>query len=204
MNRCPWIHGFQPRQERHAGQCQGTSPKPANETQLSSHHPENKRQTTCCTRRICHHPRPRHQRAQDQEARRNRRSSLARPVPPPPPPFPLPRPSPLSPYNPSNTHSPSALDFTSIALTQNLALASEELSVSFRNAYGNTLKPHHSFMVKPIFSAAMSACPYRKDFYVKLGEDPAKVEAELRVWLASLEKILAILKGFLDRKEAKW
>jgi hypothetical protein len=59
-------------------------------------------------------------------------------------------------------------------------------------------------MVKPIFSAAMSACPYRKDFYVKLGEDQEKVMAELRVWLAALEKIIAVLKGFLERKEAKW
>ncbi|KAG0652750.1 Pleckstrin domain-containing family A member 8 [Hyphodiscus hymeniophilus] len=81
---------------------------------------------------------------------------------------------------------------------------SEELSTSFRNAYGSTLKPHHSFMVKPIFSAAMSATPYRKDFYAKLGDDIEKVAAELRIWLASLEKIIAILKGFLDRKEAKW
>lgn len=59
-------------------------------------------------------------------------------------------------------------------------------------------------MVKPIFSAAMSACPYRKDFYIKLGEDQEKVMSELRVWLASLEKIIAVLKGFLERKEAKW
>lgn len=59
-------------------------------------------------------------------------------------------------------------------------------------------------MVKPIFSAAMSACPYRKDFYVKLGEDQEKVMAELRVWLAALEKIIVVLKGFLERKEAKW
>jgi len=59
-------------------------------------------------------------------------------------------------------------------------------------------------MVKPIFSAAMSACPYRKDFYTKLGEDPEKVAAELRVWLAALEKNIAVLKGFLERKEAKW
>lgn len=59
-------------------------------------------------------------------------------------------------------------------------------------------------MVKPIFSAAMSACPYRKDFYSKLGEDQEKVLSELRVWLAALEKIIAVLKGFLDRKEAKW
>lgn len=59
-------------------------------------------------------------------------------------------------------------------------------------------------MVKPIFSAAMSACPYRKDFYVKLGEDPVKVDAELQLWLAALEKQVGILKEFLARKEAKW
>lgn len=59
-------------------------------------------------------------------------------------------------------------------------------------------------MIKPIFSAAMSAVPYRKDFYTKLGEDPEKVAAELRIWLAALEKIIAILKGFLDSKAAKW
>ncbi len=59
-------------------------------------------------------------------------------------------------------------------------------------------------MVKPIFSAAMSACPYRKDFYIKLGEDPEKVQAELLVWLAALEKIIAIMKAFLGTKEAKW
>lgn len=58
--------------------------------------------------------------------------------------------------------------------------------------------------MKPVFSAAMSACPYRKDFYAKLGEDQAKVESELRVWLEALTKQVAILKGFLDRKEAKW
>ncbi|TVY46667.1 Pleckstrin homology domain-containing family A member [Lachnellula occidentalis] len=97
-----------------------------------------------------------------------------------------------------------ALDFTSIALSQNMAVDTEELSTSFRNAYGNTLKPFHGFLIKPVFSAAMSACPYRKDFYAKLGEDQEKVLAELRVWLVALEKILAILKGFLDRKEAKW
>ncbi|TVY54923.1 Pleckstrin homology domain-containing family A member 8 [Lachnellula cervina] len=96
------------------------------------------------------------------------------------------------------------LDFTSIALSQNIAVATEELSTSFRNAYGNTLKPFHGFLIKPVFSAAMSATPYRKDFYAKLGVDQEKVLAELRVWLASLEKILAVLKGFLDRKEAKW
>lgn len=96
------------------------------------------------------------------------------------------------------------MDFTCIALTKNAASETEELSESFRNAYGATLKPHHSFLIKPVFSAAMSACPYRKVFYEKLGSDPAKVQAELRPYLKSLADIVAILKGFLDRKEAKW
>jgi hypothetical protein len=53
-------------------------------------------------------------------------------------------------------------------------------------------------------SAAMAATPYRKDFYAKLGDDPAKVAAEMKVWVEALETRLAILKAFLDRKEAKW
>ncbi|KAG6013870.1 hypothetical protein E4U54_006205 [Claviceps lovelessii] len=96
------------------------------------------------------------------------------------------------------------LDFTCSALSSNLADPSKELSDSFRGAYGHTLRPHHSFIVKPIFSAAMSACPYRKDFYAKLGSDDAKVQQDMRAYLAAMEKIVVILKGFLDSKEAKW
>ncbi|KAK3903124.1 hypothetical protein C8A05DRAFT_43605 [Staphylotrichum tortipilum] len=96
------------------------------------------------------------------------------------------------------------LEFTCIALTQNLANHEHELSESFRSAYGVTLKPHHSFLIKPVFSAAMSACPYRKDFYNKLGADEAKVHEEMRAYLAALENIVNILKAFMDSKEAKW
>jgi hypothetical protein len=59
-------------------------------------------------------------------------------------------------------------------------------------------------VVKPIFSAAMSATPYRKDFYSKLGDDDTKVQVELEKWLAALEKLVAILNTFLAKKEAKW
>jgi hypothetical protein len=105
----------------------------------------------------------------------------------------------------TNTFFPhSGLEFTCLALSSNIAATSEELSVSFRNAYGSTLKPFHSFLIKPIFSAAMSACPYRTDFYTKLGDDQAKVNAELTVWLKALEDQVNILKAFLARKEAKW
>ncbi|KAK0736138.1 HET-C2 [Apiosordaria backusii] len=95
------------------------------------------------------------------------------------------------------------LEFTCIALSKNVSSA-EELADSFRGSYSVTLKPHHSFLVKPIFSAAMSACPYRKDFYAKLGDDEQKVQEELRQYLVALEKIVNILKAFLDSKEAKW
>jgi Glycolipid transfer protein (GLTP) len=96
------------------------------------------------------------------------------------------------------------LDFTAQALRQNVDKPAEELSQSFRDAYGNTLKPHHSFVVKPIFSAAMSATPHRKDFYVKLGSDQTKVQEELKSWLVALEERVSILKQFLASKEAKW
>ena len=98
----------------------------------------------------------------------------------------------------------SGLDFTAQALRHNISNASDELSVSFRAAYTNTLKPHHSFMVKPIFSAAMSATPYKKDFYAKLAEDPAKGQEQLNTWLHALERQVTVLKTFQARKEAKW
>lgn len=96
------------------------------------------------------------------------------------------------------------LDFTCVAISRNIANPSEEVSDSFRTSYAATLKQYHSFLVKPIFSAAMSACPYRKDFYPKLGSPPELVTQELQAYFAALEKIVAILKGFLDSKDAKW
>ncbi|EAA63718.1 hypothetical protein AN3147.2 [Aspergillus nidulans FGSC A4] len=95
------------------------------------------------------------------------------------------------------------LEFTAKALRHNLDNGTE-LSDSFRDAYGKTLKQHHSFMIKPIFSAAMSATPYRKDFYAKLGSDEGKVKAALEREVAALEKRVEILKSFQERKEAKW
>jgi hypothetical protein len=50
----------------------------------------------------------------------------------------------------------------------------------------------------------MSACPYRKDFYSKLGADEAKVHEDMREYLAALDKIVTILKAFTNSKEAKW
>lgn len=96
------------------------------------------------------------------------------------------------------------LEFMCLALNANVNNKTEELATSFRNAYGTTLKPHHSFVVKPLFSAAMSACPARNDFYKKLGDDEAKVNELMQQYLAALDKIIGILKAFVNSKEAKW
>ena len=50
----------------------------------------------------------------------------------------------------------------------------------------------------------MSATPYRKDFYAKLGDDQSRVEKELAEWLSALEENVSVLKEFLGRKEAKY
>jgi hypothetical protein len=90
------------------------------------------------------------------------------------------------------------------ALRDNINVSSKELSDSFRAAYGQTLKPHHSMFVKPLFSAAMSATPYRKDFYAKLGQDQAKVTADMTKEVVALENVVRILKAFQETKAAKW
>ncbi|KAJ5818098.1 glycolipid transfer protein HET-C2 [Penicillium riverlandense] len=96
------------------------------------------------------------------------------------------------------------LDFTAQALRHNLDNSAVELSNSFREAYGGTLKPHHSFVIKPIFSAAMSATPYRKDFYAKMGDDQAQIATAMNREVEALEKVVAILKTFQARKDAQW
>ncbi|KAK7422231.1 hypothetical protein QQX98_001754 [Neonectria punicea] len=96
------------------------------------------------------------------------------------------------------------LDFTCQALTRNIANPSEELADSFRESYKGTLKPFHGFLIKPIFSAAMSACPYRADFYTKLGDSPDLVTSELTAYLDALTKIVTILQEFVKSKEAQW
>jgi len=50
----------------------------------------------------------------------------------------------------------------------------------------------------------MSATPYRKDFYAKLGSDLLTVEQKLSAWLGALEEQVSILKQFQGTKEAKW
>ena len=100
------------------------------------------------------------------------------------------------------------LDFVAQSLRADINTGgSQELSTSFRAGYRNSLAPHHSFLVKPVVSAAMSAVPYRKDFAVKVAggsSNISKAEEDMRVWVAALEERVTILLDFLGTKEAKW
>lgn len=72
------------------------------------------------------------------------------------------------------------------------------MSESFKKSYNVTLTKYHNFIVRGAFAVAMKACPYRKDFYKKLGEDHTLVEKQLEEWLAALEKIVAIIEAFFE------
>ncbi|KAI3627873.1 hypothetical protein CBS14141_001874 [Malassezia furfur] len=74
-----------------------------------------------------------------------------------------------------------------------LWLLREELSVSFTKAYEDSLRKYHSIML------AMKACPYRKDFYAKLGAPQDRVNAQLEEWVTSLERIVRELQQFYEQ-----
>lgn len=90
------------------------------------------------------------------------------------------------------------LSFTAKALRNSVNNQTEELTASFTASYGETLTKYHNMIVRGVFKVAMKACPYRKDFYAKLGDDQAVVNAQLEEWLSALEKIVANIEAFYD------
>ncbi|KAJ6257043.1 hypothetical protein Dda_7927 [Drechslerella dactyloides] len=96
------------------------------------------------------------------------------------------------------------LDFTAKALRHNVDNMSIELVDSFSTAYGETLKPFHNFIVKGIFTVALKATPYRKDFYEKIGAKDA-TDTRLTGWLEGLERIVGIMqKYYADHPDIKF
>lgn len=45
----------------------------------------------------------------------------------------------------------------------------------------------------------MKACPYRADFYAKLGSPPEKVAQDLGKWLGALDVIVKRLQDFNEK-----
>lgn len=83
----------------------------------------------------------------------------------------------------------------------------KEVADLFRASYKTTLSPYHNFLIRPIFRAAMSAAPRRKDFYLRVsgeGTDPEAPRQALERWVDALEIIVDILKQFLAQEDVKW
>ncbi|KAJ9628434.1 hypothetical protein H2204_009271 [Knufia peltigerae] len=108
------------------------------------------------------------------------------------------------------------LDFLAHALktdlTQNKDISATEkmpkmdLRESFRDSYKVTLSPYHTVVIRPIFRAAMSAAPRRKDLYIRLsgkGTDPELAVQAMEKWVTATETIVTILKDFLATDEVK-
>jgi hypothetical protein len=90
------------------------------------------------------------------------------------------------------------LRFTADAMRRSVENPNEELSMSFTESYNATLTKYHNMLIRPVFRMAMKACPYRKDFYDKLGNVHSKVIEQLKVWLTALEEIVVIIEQFLS------
>lgn len=88
------------------------------------------------------------------------------------------------------------LEFTAQAMRETVNNPSAELTKTFTDAYNKTLSQYHGMLVKPVFKLAMKACPYRKDFFEKLGADQTKVVEQLKAWLEALENIVKIIMDF--------
>jgi len=96
------------------------------------------------------------------------------------------------------------LDFLSQSFRHSLDNPSAELNTSLTAGYQNTLKPMHNFFIKPIFAAAMSAVPYRKDFYLKISPDADEATRHMTEAIGGLQEVMEILKPFIFGPEAKW
>ncbi|KAG1055235.1 hypothetical protein G6F46_002155 [Rhizopus delemar] len=94
------------------------------------------------------------------------------------------------------------LDFTAQALRRSLDNPTEELNASFTKSYEQTLRKHHSIVIRPVFGLAMKACPYRKDFYEKIGVLDEDGLAQMRAWLEALENIISIIQNVFKANPA--
>ncbi|XP_046841662.1 UNC5C-like protein isoform X1 [Xenia sp. Carnegie-2017] len=90
-----------------------------------------------------------------------------------------------------------ALSFILVFLEEVLT-GEQDLTKCAKKAYESTLKKYHGWMVQSIFSLAMKAVPYRKDFIKKLGNgrDENDVLTEMRVFVNELKSTFDVITGF--------
>ena len=77
---------------------------------------------------------------------------------------------------------------------------SKRLSDCVLAGYEVSLKPHHGFIIRQTFSAAVMAAPSREKFMAKLGELEEGVLAELTKVMPHVEALLKAIRDFLLTK----
>lgn len=90
------------------------------------------------------------------------------------------------------------LQFTAVAMRKCIDNPDWELSKCFEKSYGETLTKYHNMLIRPIFKLAMKACPYRKDFFTKLGDDLVTVNEQLKAWVEGLEEVVECIMKFFE------
>ncbi|XP_066913847.1 glycolipid transfer protein-like [Clytia hemisphaerica] len=96
-----------------------------------------------------------------------------------------------------------ALSFIRVFLEE-VMTGEEDLVKCAKKAYENSLKQFHGWMVQGIFSLAMKAVPYRKDFMKSLGPDTTEdvVLAEMKETVTTMAANIDQLNQFyLDTKQ---
>ncbi|XP_058962959.1 glycolipid transfer protein-like [Pocillopora verrucosa] len=94
-----------------------------------------------------------------------------------------------------------ALRFIIVFLREVLT-GEEDLVKCAKKAYENSLKRFHGWMVQGVFSLALKAVPYRKDFIDKLGRnkvDEDTVLREMREFVDLLEANLEVVEQFYQK-----
>lgn len=91
------------------------------------------------------------------------------------------------------------LEFTCEAMKKLIENEDWELSKCFEKSYSETLSKYHSFLIKPVFKLAMKACPYKADFYKKLGEPLDLVKTQLKEWVKHLSEVVLQIMEFFKK-----
>ena len=85
-----------------------------------------------------------------------------------------------------------ALTFIRIFLESVLS-GEQDLVVCAKKAYAESLKMYHGWMVQGVFSLAMKAVPYRKDFMKKLGPEVEEDEV-----LKDMKEVVELMAANID------
>lgn len=96
-----------------------------------------------------------------------------------------------------------ALQFIIVFLREVLT-GEEDLVKCAKKAYENSLKRYHGWMVQGVFSLAMKAVPYRKDFIDKLGRgkvDEETVLKEMKECVDLLEANVEVVEQFYQKND---